>query len=83
MRVRVRVLEDGAKCRLVLGDQTRPVLEEEAQRAQQRRRVAQRQTEPLAQLEADQLREATAAQVDKPGARVRVWVRVRVQGLRV
>ena len=44
----------------VLGDQTRPVLEEEAQRPQQRRRVAQRQTEPLAQLEADQLREATA-----------------------
>ena len=45
----------------VLGDQTRPVLEEEAQRAQQRRRVAQRQAQSLAKFEPHQLGEACRA----------------------
>ena len=47
----------------VLGDEARPLLEHEAHRADEQRRVAHGQPQLLAHLEAEELREAARAQV--------------------
>ena len=49
----------------VLGDEARPLLEHEAHRADEQRRVAHGHAQLLAHLEPDELREAARAQVDE------------------